>query len=93
MSQGQTETDVLALAAKHRPDRPVDAAVCKFGFITGVGWGGLILGGVTKALTGWPALTSGQCAQVLIDQAANGFYEDKHTLLAGDLAAAWKRIH
>lgn len=92
LSQGQTETDILALAAKHRPDRPVTAAACRFGLIAGTGWGGSILGSVSGALTGWPALTASQGARVLIDQAVNGFYESKDTLVASDLAAVLKRI-
>lgn len=92
LSQGQTETDVLALAAKYQADRPVSAAACRFGLIAGTGWGASILGSVSGALTGWPALTAAQGAKVLIDQAVNGFYEGKGTLVASDLAAVLKRI-
>lgn len=70
----------------------VETVACRFGMISNSGLVGTILGGMTKFTTGWPTLTSVESARVLIDQATNGFFEEKQMLLAADLARALKTI-
>lgn len=98
LSQGETENQVHALAAKHRSSSGVvtspvvEAVACRFGMISNPGLVGSVLGGMSKLTTGWPTLTSVDSARVLIDQAMNGSFEGKKMLLAVDLGRALKAI-
>ncbi|KXJ90038.1 putative nucleoside-diphosphate-sugar epimerase [Microdochium bolleyi] len=90
LMRGETENQVLALAAKHPSGTAAEAIACRFGMISSPGLMGSVMGGMSKAATGWPTLTNVEAARVLIDQAVGGFFEGRTTLDAGDLARALK---